>query len=428
MYQLNDNYLRPKKAQWLRRMYATPFEKREDLRVWQGEHATVLPLRPIPGEGVLFGRGGVVDKDGQYVELSGIPTRIWNGYSFEKSEYRDEKVVFCGYLVNHWGHFLVEAVTRLWYFLEKSPPLVDKYVFFLKEGENREIGGNYREFLKLLGIWDKVEIICAPTTYREVIVPEIAFRCMEFYSPKFLDIFDAVAAHVAPEPDWKPEAKVFFTRTSFYKGNHFEFGGEALDNFFQRNGYAVLHPENLSLSRMIYLIRNAEVVATLSGSAQHNMLFAQNGQKHLILERFVINVDYQVSINQMRSLDVTPIDANFHLYTVDTVGPLMLGCNHILEQYISDNGLQPPDEIYRSKKYRDKCFKAYMASYQDNYRYRWHMEPWYPIIADSLYEAYEDNYPYFKEYLDGNRPFLKEHYFQIHYWKQFIKRLLHYHA
>ena len=54
MYQLNDNYLRPKKAQWLRRMYATPFEKRENLRVWQGEHATVLPLRPIPGEGVLF--------------------------------------------------------------------------------------------------------------------------------------------------------------------------------------------------------------------------------------------------------------------------------------------------------------------------------------------------------------------------------------
>ena len=55
---------------------------------------------------------------------------------------------------------------------------MDKYVFFLKEGENREIGGNYREFLKLLGIWDKVEIICVPTTYREVIVPEIAFRCM----------------------------------------------------------------------------------------------------------------------------------------------------------------------------------------------------------------------------------------------------------
>ena len=78
--------------------------------------------------------------------------------------------------------------------------------------------------------------------------------------------------------------------------------------------------------------------------------------------------------------------------------------------------------------YRDRCFKGYMASYQDNYRYRWHMEPWYPEICDSLYESYEDNYPYFKEYLDGEKPFLREHYFQIHYWKQFIKRLIHYKA
>ena len=148
---------------------------------------------------------------------------------------------------------------------------------------------------------------------------------------------------------------------------------------------------------MIYQIRNAEEIATISGSAHHNMLFAQNGQRLLILERLVINVDYQVSINRMRGLGVTPIDANFHLYTVDTAGPLMLGYNHILERYISDNGLIPPDKVYCSKKYRDSCFKAYMASYQDNYRYRWHMEPWYPEIADSLYEAYEDNYPYFKE-------------------------------
>lgn len=65
-----------------------------------------------------------------------------------------------------------------------------------------------------------------------------------------------------------------------------------------------------------------------------------------------------------------------------------------------------------------------MASYQDNYRFRWHMESWYPEIADSLYEAYEDNYPYFREYLDGDRPFLREHYFQWHYCKQFLKRIL----
>lgn len=423
MYQIDYRYLRPKKAEWLKRMYNTPFTQKQTLSIWQGKNATILPLRRVQGEGLLFGRGGVVDAQGQYVELSGIPTRIGSRCDFETPVYRDEKVVYCGYLVNHWGHFLVEAVTRLWYVLENDPT-VDKYVFFLDENQEREIKGNYREFFRLLKIWDKLEIISTPTTYREVIVPEIAFRCMEFYSPKFLGIFDAIADSVTADPGWTPAEKIFFTRSSFASGSNFEFGMDCLDNFFRRNGFQVLAPESLSLSQMIFYIRGAAEIATISGSAHHNMLFARPGQKLTIAERFVINVDYQVSINQMRQLDVTPIDANFHLYPVDTVGPLMLGCNHILDRYIADKGLLPPEEIYRSKAYRDQCFKAYMASYQDNYRYRWHMEPWYPEICDSLYEAYEDNYPYFQEYLDGKRPFLREHYFQFHYWKQLIKRIV----
>ena len=59
MHHIDDRYLRPQKAQWLRRMYNTPFPLREDLKVWRGDRATILPLREIPGEGVLFGRGGV---------------------------------------------------------------------------------------------------------------------------------------------------------------------------------------------------------------------------------------------------------------------------------------------------------------------------------------------------------------------------------
>ena len=147
MDQIDYRYLRPKKAEWLKRMYHTPFPERQTLSLWTGRNATVLPLRPIPNDGLLFGRGGVVDEQGQYVELSGIPTRIGKGYAFENAVYRDEKVVYCGYLVNHWGHFLVEAVTRLWYV---NDPTVDKYVFFLNENQEREIKGNYREFFQLL--------------------------------------------------------------------------------------------------------------------------------------------------------------------------------------------------------------------------------------------------------------------------------------
>lgn len=423
MYHLEDRYLRPKKAQWLRRMYNTPFPCREDLQIWRGDHATILPLREIPNEGVLFGRGGVVDKEGNYVPLSGIENRIMRDYPVENPVYRDEKVVYCGYLVNHWGHFLVEAVARLWYAL-KSDDTVDKYVFFLDEGESREIKGNYRRFFQLLNIWDKLELISVPTTYREVIVPEIAFQCMSWYSPKFLEIFDAVARNITVDPQWPQPEKIFFTRSQFAKGNHFDFGTEGLDNYFQRNGYLVTPPEILSLDQMIHYIRGAKEVATISGSGHHNMLFGRNGQNLTIIERFVINDDHQVGINQMRELNVTSIDANYHLYTVDTVGPLIVGYNHWLEDFTRDRGMLPPDSCYASEKYRNRCFKQYMASYRDNYCYRWHMEPWYPEIADSLYEAYEDNYPYFKAYLDRSRPIFPEQYFQLHYIKQFIKRLI----
>ena len=173
MLSIDYRYLRPKKAEALKKWYDAPVEVRENPEIWQGSNATVLPLRR--DDQLLFGRGGVVDSDGNYVDLSAIPGRVQYAYPFENAEYRDETVVYCGYLVNHWGHFLIEGVTRLWYFLENDRR-VDKYVFFLDEHEEREIKGNYREFLELLKIWDRLEIINRPTTYREVIIPELGIH------------------------------------------------------------------------------------------------------------------------------------------------------------------------------------------------------------------------------------------------------------
>lgn len=423
MQNIDYQYLRPKKAEWLKKMYATPMPQKDSLSVWEGTNATILPLRETRDEGLLFGRGGVLDQNGDYVPLSGFDTRIWHGYPHKAPVYKDEKVVYCGYLVNHWGHFLVEAVNRLWYALQ-ADPTIDKYVFFVDENEDRTIKGNYREFFQLLNIWDKLEIINVPTTYREIIVPELSFFCMRYCSQAYLDIFDTIVQNAPVDPAWTPMERIYFTRSNFAKGNNYDFGLDSLDSFFANNGFCLLAPETVTLSQMIYYIRNASEIATISGSVHHNMLFAREGTKLTIIERLIINDDHQVSINRVKQLDVTPIDANFHLYPVDTCGPFVVGCNQILERYFTDNQLNPPDEIYCSKKYRDDCFKQYMRSYQDNYRYRWFMAHWYAEICDSLYEAYEDNYPYFQEYLDGNEPCLPEHTFQFHYFKQFVKRLL----
>ena len=424
MCTIDYRYLRPKKAAFLKKWQEDPaFVQRENLTLWRGETATILPLRRVEGDGFLFGRGGVVDCDGNYVELSAIPRRVQLRYPFDAPAYRDEKVVYCGYLVKHWGHFLVEAVARLWYFLERDET-VDKYVFFLNENEQREIRGNYRMFLELLGIWDKLEFINRPTTYREVIIPELGFHCRHHWSQKFLNIYNTVAENITVNPDWPVHEKLYYSRSQLAKGQDFEFGLEVLDDFYEKNGYTILYPEKVPLDEMIHYIRNSKVVATLSGSLPHNMLFASNGQQLEILERCVLNNDFQTNVNRMRQLQVAYIDANIPVYTVDMVGPFIMGYNDCMERFAEDKGYAPPKAEYTTKQYLKQCFVSYMKSYQDLYRYNWFMDDWYAEHADYLYEAYQAGHEYFGDWLDGKRPFLWHHYFELHYFKQFIKRLL----
>ena len=421
---IDYTYLRPKKAEALKKWYDAPVEIRQAPAIWQGEQATILPLRRDPSFGLLFGKGGVVDCQGQYVDLSAIPGRVQDAYPFQAPDCREETVVYCGYMVNHWGHFLIEGVTRLWYFLEQGAS-VDKYVFFLDEGEERQIQGNYREFFQLLGIWDKLEFINRPTTFRRVIVPELGIHMRQGYTPKLLGVFDRIAENVRPQPDWETPEKIYFSRSQFQKGQPFEFGFDALDNFFAKNGYTILYPEKVPLSSMIPYIRPCQVVATLSGSLPHNMLFGRSGQKVEIIERLVISDDNQTDVNRMRNLDVVYVDANIPVYTIDFVGPFIMGYTPELQRFAQDRGYQPPDERYLTKKHYKSCFVRYIKSYQDLYRYNWFQDDWYGPFADSLYEGFQAGHQFFGDYLDGKRPFLWHHYFELHYWKQFVKRLLH---
>jgi len=421
MQSIDYQYLRPQKAAALKKWCDFPVEVRNNPEIWQGKNATILPLRS--DSNLLFGRGGVVDCNGSYVDLSCIRDRVQFSYPFENPVYRDEKVVYCGYLVNHWGHFLVEAVTRLWYFMEQDPS-IDKYVFFLNEGEEREIKGNYRKFLELLKIWDKLEIINTPTTYREVIVPELGILCREAYVPKLLWVFDEIANNVVVDPSWDTPKKIYYSRSQLKKGIPYEFGFDALDNFFEKNGYKVLFPEKVPLDQMIHYIRNSEVVASLSGSLPHNMLFAANGQKVEIVERLVISDDNQTDVNRMRELNVTYIDANIPVYTIDFVGPFIMGYTKELARFSEDHGYLPPDEKFLSDKHYKKCFIQYMKAYKDLYRYKWFMQEWYADFAESQIEGFQAGMTYFGDYLSGKKPFLWHHYFEFHYFKQLIKQLL----
>ena len=425
---INYSFLRPLKAAALKEWYNAPFEKKDELKVETYKNATILPLKRFEGDNLLFGRGGVVSENGDYINLSAIKDRVQFSYNFSDPSFVNEKVVYCGYLVDQWGHFLIEAVARLWYLL-KNDYSIDHYVFFVRENEKREISGNYQEFFKLLGIWDKISIINQPTRYKDVVIPELGYNRIESYSEQFKEIFSKVSlAAIAQHPTTSSSSghlKIFFSRSQLKNIKKREFGLEIIDNYFQKNGYTILYPEKTSLSKLIVYIKSAEEIAMFSGSVHHNILFADDAKKIILIERNVINNEIQVDINRMKNLSVDYIDANMPIYTVNLgAGPFIMAYNKHLEQYTSSKKFVAPDSKYYSQKYIKKMFKGYMNSYTKAYGFQWYMDDWYIKYTNTFREGYNESFQYFGDFLTGRKPFRLKHYLGFHFWNFKLQKLI----
>lgn len=403
---VNYDFLRPYKADAVKIWYDREFIKKDSLDAQKYSDATILPLRAQANDNLLFGRGGVIDRNNEYIEESGILGRVFDSYEAREPQYKDERVVYCGYLVPHWGHFLVEAVTRLWYFLKKDSS-IDKYVFFIEENSNRSISGNYREFLDLLGVWDKIDIINAPVKYKEVIVPERGFKMGQYWSDEFKSIYNTVAeAALKKKIVTTSVERVFLSRSQLKAFSNKEFNMDMLDEFFQKNGYQVVFPEQKSLSDLIRIIRNADMVATLSGSIQHNMLFALDNAKQIVLEKTAVTVDFVCDLNRIKDFDTTYIDANLCVYPVNIgYGPFIMRYSGMLQKFAETNGYLPADPEFESKQRMKKILQNYLQTYQDVYQKKWYMERWEAKqFALTIWEAVNDGYSYYEPYLSGRKP------------------------
>ena len=402
-----SRFVRRKKAEWMDQWYKS-FEKKTDIGYKKYENATIIPLKRFPEDDLLFGRGGVIDSQGDYIDSSAIKDRVEGKYDIAQPELEDKTVVYCGYLIDQWGHFLIEAVSRLWFFLLHDNPSY-KYVFFFRKGENHRIEGNYKEFLRLLGILDRVELIIEPVRYREVIIPEVSFDYLHFYTDQYRDIYNTVisrALETEPIRSNKEKRKIFISRSHFPKSFNSEVGLDMLDNFFSKNEFDIIYPESMSLTELIILIYNSSVVATESGSTSHNVLFAEDKKNVLIIERQTIVNRVQSSIDCVRNLSVTYVDADLMIYPVIMgFGPFFISFNSWFKSFADSFGMIEPDNQFLNEEYIQTCLKQYLMIYRRNYGLKLGAEGQQPLFANILYEAYLDSMNIVGKFLSDNSPF-----------------------
>lgn len=197
------------------------------------------------------------------------------------------------------------------------------------------------------------------------------------------------------------------------------------DELFSKNGFTLIAPEKYSLSHMIYIIRNARTIVSMSGTICHNMIFGNDGQSVTILERTVLNNDYQHGINVVRNLTVTPVDCSLAFYPVEIgYGPFIIYYNEYLKKYIRDRAYIEVDSKFLSKKYTNRLIRNYFKRYKLCYANRWILEEWMIPHIDYLREAYLESEKLFADYIYGNIPVTGVPVFNLRFIKYKLKLLL----
>lgn len=309
----------------------------------------ILPQKQVEN-GPMWGLGGVCDEQGQFVELSAYDggwATHGGFYQWESEEYQDCDVVYFGMYFNHWGHFLIDLMGRLWYFVKhKGGKLA-----YLGEEEPR---GNFLEIFSLLGIEQEDLIhVTKPTRFRNVIVPQFSCKSCEWYSDEYCSIFDAMISRVeqdgyVPE-NLKDVKKVYFARTAFGKAKTTEFGEENIVKWMESNGFTIVAPEKLSVRDQIYIWNHAEEIGCLDGSIPMSVAFSNNPNlkltvlhktslEHLNLELYLL----------MRPCDVTLLDAWYEPYKKYPknigAGPFLLHLGQDAREYSAQRGWNFPFE------------------------------------------------------------------------------------
>lgn len=419
------SYLRPQKAEMVKNFHKRGFEKRNILKVEKIQDATILPLRKDEKGRVVWGLGGILDSKKQYIEDSGIPKIIDYGYSPEKTVFSEKTVVYCGYFRKHWGEFIAYCLPRLWYVLENDPD-VQEYVFFTDENTSFELSGNFKLLIERLGILDRVTIISVPTTYKCVIIPEVSYVQSEYYSNKYINTFDLIHQNIN-QVNIEKAQKIFLTRSQLKKSASFESGVDMLDNFFSKNGYKVISPEYVTLDEMVGYMDNAEVIACISGTLPHNILFAQGqaqSKQLIIIERNALFNYFQPDTDKILNCNIAYVDANISLYPVLlSNGPFIFAWNDYLSRFADDNNMLAPDDCFLNEANKQKLLKKYMRAYRLEYHMCLYMPSWMQKYTNVIFEAYYDGEEYFSDYLKERKPYKNSQKPPISYVVRLFRKL-----
>lgn len=276
------------------------------------ENGYILPYTQDKTNAVA---GGVYDADGRCVAAHRIGNTHGSCHDFDlrNTQHSDETVIYAGFLSNHYGHFILESLSRMWYFLERNSKETSRYKVIFSQIDDSHLNtanmtacSFLTEIFQLLGIQNTFEVITKPVRYTAILLPDEMHHLSNGYKTKAKQLYDAIRDSVAP----LHKEKIYLSRTK--TDRHDCINEEYFENFYQKLGYEVIYPEQLSITEQISLMAGAKEVVCTGGTLHHQILFCNDGVDITVLNRNVEVACHPpiVWINQLRRAVFVCVDVS----------------------------------------------------------------------------------------------------------------------
>ncbi|WP_020399107.1 glycosyltransferase family 61 protein [Kordiimonas gwangyangensis] len=272
--------------------------------------AILLPLHGCEDQAFLAGgaKGGVFDRDHQPIEHAFLIRQYRQGAVLingdwdrktgteintsrmnlprevgETKHHLKGQYIFAGYLFPHYGHFLLESLSRLWY-IKENPDLP---ILWLGVHNQGEFNAMQRELFDLLGVKNPMHIITEQTSVEELFVPHDGYIIHTRYTEpqtKALKVRGACAPVKGK--------KVWLSRTKLDKG--IVFNEPEFERILELNGWTLYHPQEHSIREQVDMLADAEHIAGIEGSALHTLVLIPEFQGRVTImgRADKVNFDY----------------------------------------------------------------------------------------------------------------------------------------
>jgi hypothetical protein len=191
--------------------------------------------------------------------------------------------IFAGYLFPHYGHFLLESLSRLW-FIRQNPhlPLV-----WLGVHNQNEFNAMQRELFDLYRVQNPMYIVTEQTSVENLVVPHDGYIIHTRYSPEQIK-----ALKLRDGCDTVPGKKVWLSRSKLDKG--IVYNEREFERILEANGWTIYHPQEHSIREQVDMLADAEEIAGVEGSALHTLVLIPEYRGHVTIfgRGEKINFDY----------------------------------------------------------------------------------------------------------------------------------------